>query len=178
MKPEDRKAFAEILLGFAELKGKQLSKGAVDLFWSAMQDWRIEDFRAAAHELLRTCEFFPTPRDFEQLRRAGRDTAGEAFAAALEHVRSGEWRSGSTGDPSLDRAVAAIGGWQTLAMSDDEGLRYLERRFSEHYETIQDAEDTREALPQIAGSFAPRRLNGRGPRSIRDLLPQLEPETP
>ena len=68
----DRKAFCEIVLGFAELKGKQLSAAAIELYWRSMQHWPLEDFRAAAQQLLRTCEFMPTPKDFEDLRRASK----------------------------------------------------------------------------------------------------------
>jgi hypothetical protein len=155
VKQEDRREFVEVVLGFAELKGKQLSKPAVDLYWQAMQHWSIGEFKAAAQHLLGTCAFFPTPKEFEDLRRAGRPTAGEAWAKVVAAAR----RGGGTDDPLLERAVAAMGGWLVIRMSDEDKLHFLERRFAEHYAEIQDATDTREAVPMLPrSSTGPRRL--------------------
>lgn len=151
MKPEDRKAFLEVIIGFAELKGKQLSAPALEIYWRAMQGWTLEEFRAAAEELLRRCEFMPTPKDFEDLRNAGRLTPGEAWARALSLVRTGNYRGDYDLAPEIERAVHAIGGWRVIAQSSDEGLAFLERRFAEHYEAIREAEDTREAVPLLSG---------------------------
>lgn len=146
----DRQKFIEIVLGFAELKGKQLSAPALELYWRAMQGWSIEEFQEAAEELLRTCEFMPIPKDFEDLRKAGRDTAGEAWARVIGWCASGAYRDRVMGDPVIDRAVAALGGYRSIAMHEEEKLHFLERRFAEHFEAMQDAEDTRHAVPQIA----------------------------
>jgi hypothetical protein len=146
MTPDDKKQFAEIILGFAEIKGKALSIFAVELYWAAMQSWPLDEFKAAAVRLLETCEFMPTPKDFNDLRKAGRPTAGEAFSVAVECARKG----GGSNDPAIERAVQAMGGWMVLRMCDEDKLHFTERRFAEHYEQIQDATDTREALPQLA----------------------------
>lgn len=156
----DKAAFAKIVLGFAELKSKQLSLAAVELYWGAMQRWTLPEFRAAAEHLLRTCEFMPIPRDFEELRKAGRPTPGEQFAVVLEYVRSGAYNR----DPSLTfldrdvlrpnvisvRAVRALGGYGVIGQYEAHQLQFLEKRFAEHYESMQDSQDTRDAVPQIA----------------------------
>lgn len=165
MTPADKREFAEIVTGFAELKGKALSKPALMLFWNAMQDWTIEDFRAAASQLVKTCEFMPTPKHFEDLRKASRPTSGEAWDLARRScgsaIQCGQvTQNGTCGDPFIDRVVRAMGGYGVIAMCDSDKLHFLERRFSEHYEAMQDIEDVREALPQIAGPERPRRLDG------------------
>jgi hypothetical protein len=147
---EDRKPFLEIVIGFAELKGKNLSAPALELYWNAMQGWDLADFQAAANHLLRTCEWMPLPHHFEELRKAGRATAGEAWAKAVGWARSGAYRDCEMGDPITDKAVRALGGCKAIAMCDEDKLHFLERRFAEHFESIQDATDTREAVPQIA----------------------------
>lgn len=154
MKNEDRQAFVEVVLGFAELKGRQLSAPAIELYWRSLQHWPLEAFRKAASHLLRTCEFMPTPKDFEDLRKAGRPTPSEAWVTAISSARSA-WTpqgyfGGTSGDPLIDRAVRAIGGYAVIAQSDEDKLHFLERRFSEAYGDMQDAGDTRAALPQIA----------------------------
>lgn len=159
MKPSDRKKFVEVVLGFAELKGKALSAPALELYWRAMQNWPLEDFLAAAEQLVRTSEFMPTPKDFEDLRKAGRPTAGEAWLEARACARG--WRERypvRTGDQLIDRVVAAIGGYRAIAMCDLDRMGFLERRFAEHFESMQDAQDVREAVPQLLDGT--RRLSG------------------
>lgn len=167
MNPADRKAFLEIVIGFAELKGKQLSPAALELYWRAMQDWPIDEFRAAASYLLKTSEFMPTPADFERLRKASRPTAGEAWLRVLDNVRSSDYRRGQTCGGVIDRAVAALGGYHVVGHCEIDKIGFLERRFAEHYDAMQDVDDTRAAVPQIA---APTPAIA---QSVRAVLPNL-----
>lgn len=143
-------------MGFAELKGKQLSLPAVELYWFAMQDWNLTDFRVAAGRLLKTCEFMPTPKDFEDLRQAGRMTAGEAWDIAVKHCSSSEYRKGPTGIALVDQCARILGGYAAIASQEVDRLQWLEKRFCEHYETIQESTETREALPQVTQSLSLR----------------------
>ncbi len=155
MTPTDYDDFCAVVIGFAELKGKSLSSPAIELYWRAMQDWTLGDFKLAAEQLLRTSEWMPTPKEFEDLRRSGRPTSGEAWekarAACGSAIQCGQvTHNGACGDVLIDRAVRAIGGYGVIAMCDRDKLGFLERRFAEHYESIRDAEDVRAAVPQIA----------------------------
>lgn len=175
MTPDDRKTFVEVVVGFAELKGKQLSAQALELYWRALRHWPLEDFRAAAEQLLRTCEWMPIPKDFEDLRKAGRPTAGEAWELARKAAGSAiqcgyVTHNGTCGDEQIDRVVRAIGGYGAIAMSDIDKLPFLERRFAEHYASIQDVDDVREAVPQIAHSGC----QPHGPIQVKQLLPRKE----
>lgn len=172
MNATDRKKFLEVVVGFAELKGKQLSAPALELYWRALSGWPLEDFLSAAEQLVRTSEFMPTPKDFEDLRKAQRLTCGEAWITALETAR--RWREGysiSSGDEFVDRVVRAIGGYRTIAMCEMEKTHFLERRFAEHFDEMQTAGDTRESVPQLMRELrdvigpptnGPRRLFGGG----------------
>jgi hypothetical protein len=178
---EDRGAFLDIVIGFAEIKGKQLSSPALELWWNAMSPgWTIEEFRQAANHLVRTFSFMPTPADFEKLRKAGRTTAGEAFAQAVEASKScaqgGYFTDNVTsGDPLTDRVVRVIGGYRVIAMSEVDKLHFLERRFTEHYETMQDADDVREALPQLTrGRPAQTSVAKIAAKSLRAITTQEE----
>lgn len=155
MRNTDRQRFLEIIIGFAEIKGRTLSRPGLELFWNAMQDWSIEDFQTAANRLVSTCEFMPGPKEFEDLRKAGRPTVGEEWATILEAARSGSIPNVSV--PAL-RAVAAIGGLGAIAMSKTDATPFLERRFAEHFAQLQDAVEIREALPQLAAPDAVKRL--------------------
>jgi hypothetical protein len=165
MKPSDKAKFVETLMGLSAVKpGKELSREGIEIFWLAMQDWTLEQFKAAASHLARTVEFMPNPFHFEQLRKQGELTPGEAWERALAWARSGGHRGGPMADPSKDpgpqvgAAVAILGGYEAIAMSPQDKTCFLERRFCEHFEQIQDAHSTRAALPQIAADPRVRRL--------------------
>lgn len=160
MKLSDREAFLGIVIGLAELKGKQLSPEGLELYWNAIQQqrWSIEDFREAANLLVSTCQFMPEPKDFHDLRRATRATKGEAWAAVRQHLK-GAYRNGDGLTPEIDAVVRILGGYRTLAMMNEEDLTWQERRFAEHYDEAADIAEKREPL--------------RLPESIRKLLGPL-----
>lgn len=166
----DKGEFLAVLTGLASIKRVQLTKEALDLWWLTMGDWPIDEFKQAAAHLLRAHEWMPSPHNFEALRKAGRPTAGEAWSLALRHAASSGYRSGPLNDPLVDAVTRAIGGYEAIAMCNTDKLGFLERRFCEHYEQMQDADDVREAVPQIAHHGAKRLA---GPKLIGALLPSV-----
>ena len=145
MNPSDRTKFLEVVLGFAELKGKQLSAPALELYWRAMRDWDLAEFQAAAERLLKTSEFMPTPKDFEDLRSATNLCASEAWTAVLDHAKVGRYRRAPM-DNLTETVIRALGGWRQIAMCDLSELHWLEKRFRETYEELRDTHATRTAL--------------------------------
>lgn len=172
MKANDRTKFLSIVIGFAELKGKSLSQPALELFWNSMQAWTIEEFQSAANHLITTCEFMPTPKDFEDLRRAGRPTAGELWAVILAAARTSD--TDVFVEPAAAKALAAIGGLRAVMMSNTDSTHFLERRFAEHFEQMRDVVDTREALPALA---SPNTRHITGPVEARQIAWKLLSQT-
>jgi hypothetical protein len=146
----DKAKFCKTLLGLALVKPPhaKLAPEAYEIWWQALQDWPLDEFQQAAAHLSKSVEFMPSPFHFEQLRKAGRPTAGEAWA----HIRAMARQSfeGEPADPIAARALQALGGLRSVAMCDSDKVHFLERRFAEHYEAMQDSEEVRQALPQIA----------------------------
>lgn len=153
MRTDDKAAFLAVINGLATIKpGAKITPEGLDMWWAAMSAWTIEDFKAAAVQLARDCEFMPNPYHFEQLRKAGHMTAGEAFAKAMEVARDcrPHDRLGS-GDPRIDAAARACGGYFAMGQYETEKLGFLERTFTGHFDSISDAEDKRESLPGLTG---------------------------
>lgn len=154
MKLEDFDEFCKIVIGFAELRGKTLSAAAQKIYFRTMMDrWTLKEFQAAAEQLLRTCDFMPTPKNFEDLRRtANRPSANEAWAYVLECCRRSQRTSGSA---FLDRVVASIGGWETIAHADVQSdLPFLHTKFLKAHDELLDAAETREHAPQLTNNEA------------------------
>lgn len=151
MTEDEKPQFVAALTGLAALKPNgTLTAEAYGAWWNAMQDWELDDFRAACAQLARTSEFMPNPYHFEQLRKAGRKTAGEAWALVREAAR----RDGDCpDDPHIRAAVRALGGIRTIGMTNTDQMPFLERRFAEHYDQIQDREEVRAALPNLTAKL-------------------------
>ncbi len=148
MDSSDREEFLQVLNGLAAIKSKELTKEAYELWWQSMKDWSIGDFKEAAGYLLKNCQFMPTPYDFEQLRKKGEVSAHEAWAMAMQHVE-GAWRQSVLGDALTDRVVAMLGGYGVIALTHQERLGFLERRFQDAYNDLLDTSVVREALPDL-----------------------------
>lgn len=143
MQPADRAEFMRVLNGIAAIKGKELTTEALSLWWSAMSDWSIEAFKSAASHLVRSCQFMPTPYDFEQLKRAGELTAGEAWRQVLA---GGALEPGSR----LARAAAIVGGQYAIRHANVEReLPFVQKRFEAAYNELTDVDSARAVLPQI-----------------------------
>lgn len=171
MREADRKEFARILIGLAAIKpGKGLTPEGLELFFNALADWSIEEFKAAATHLAKTSEFMPNPYHFEELRRAARPTAAECWAEAVEHASSSAYRAGGMGHPVIDKCVRALGGYVAIAMCAEDKLHYLERRFCEHFEALQDSVEVRLALPDLSADEP----LVTGPRPIAGLLSKFD----
>jgi hypothetical protein len=151
MNQDDRPAFLEILMGMAELRGKELTAVGIALYWKAMMPWPLDEFRKAANHLTRSLKFFPQPSDFWDLRQAGEPTSGEAWFMVLDLIRKGGHHHGGRVDhPLVHAAVEHCGGYYSIGMSDETSLQFRERRFKENYEQIRDVGFVREVVPAIS----------------------------
>lgn len=182
MQSSEKPAFVAILNGLAAIKpGGKLTPEAYEVWWLAMQDWPLAEFRDAAAHLAKSVEFMPSPFHFEQLRKAGRPTAGEAWAKVLHYVRTGFYKwdypnqlqqrtdVSAINDPLIERVVNALGGYKAIAFTDSDKIHFMERRFSEHFEAMQDATEVREALPELTAPESLKRLfEGRNQRKLTD----------
>lgn len=146
MLSSDRAEFLRTLNGLAAIKGKEITPEALSLWWAAMGQWPIDEFKLAASHLVRNSQFMPTPYDFERLRRAGELTSGEAW----DRVMAG-WplEPGSR----IARAAAIVGGQYYMRHADlQKEVPFIQRRFEAAYNELTDVDLVREELPQIAAN--------------------------
>jgi hypothetical protein len=172
MNDADKPKFAAALTELTALKpGAKLTTLQFESWWNAMRGrWTIKEFLAACERLVFECEFMPNPYHFEQLRKAGQTTPGEAFAKAMEVARDCRPHDRlSSGDPRIDAAARACGGYFAMGQYETEKLGFLERTFTEHFESISEAEDKRQALPNLTGGSKLLDAPTRGPRLIGAL---------
>jgi hypothetical protein len=146
--------FSKILSGIAEIRGKPLSRDAMSMYWLALHDWDIDDFRGAAAHLVSNSQFMPTPYDFEQLRKAGEPTAGEAWQQVRQAIKHRHHTDQTSISPKIDKIVAIMGGWTVLGHTNTDEMHFREKRFAELWDEISDVENVRLALPAMAPANA------------------------
>ena len=170
MLQDDFKRFNAVMNGMAKIYERELDAVVLDVYWLSLSDWTLTDFESAVRHLVRTCRFMPRPIDFSQLAKAGKPSAAEAWIEVLDHARhdSPNFMNGHVNGLSelANRALRAIGGLHTVAMSDISKTTFLEKRFAEVYDQMGESDEIRDSVPGIA--FDRGRLSG--PTSIRNLL--------
>ena len=170
MLANDFPRFQAVMTGMAELYQRELSGPLLDVYWLALADWDLTDFEAASAQLMKTEEFMPRPVAFSKLRKAGQVSSAEAWIEVLDHARhdSPNFMNGHVNGLSelTNRALRAIGGLHTVAMSDISKTTFLEKRFAEVYEQMSESEEIRDAVPGIA--FDRSALGG--PAAVGSLL--------
>jgi hypothetical protein len=159
MQPRDKPEFARILLGLSTVKpsAQKLTAEGLEMFWLAMQDWDLLEFKAAASHLVRSCEFMPNPYHFEKLRSAA---SARNADAAFEEILA---RHGECDDPAGARALRSLGGWRVVGFSDQDRLPWLKERFRDAYENFAFSQHAGEALPLLAPA-------SRGTKPVSNLL--------
>jgi hypothetical protein len=173
MEASEFSRFKSVMTGMAKVYERELDGMLLDAYWLVLKSWSLSEFEQAAGHLMGTSEFMPKPAQFMAIRKAGRPTSGEAWANALQHAASSAYRDGQLGDSVTDAAVRAIGGYVAIAMCDEDKTHFLERRFAEHFETIQDAGDVREAVPYIVNrSTGQVRVGSSAGKEIEFKIPQ------
>lgn len=145
MQQADFQRFHALMHGMAKVYERELDELLLDAYWLCLRDWSYDEFAlAAAHQML-TSKFMPRPADFNDLRKAAQPTAGEAWLNVIAHCRGG-YRNGGGVSPDIDRIVAMLGGYRTLAMMPTDELHWQEKRFTQHFEELADVTTARQAL--------------------------------
>lgn len=147
----DKSEFSKILGGMSEIRGKPLSREGMAMYWLALSDWSMEEFRQAAKHLLSHSQFMPTPYDFEQLRKKSSDeTAGEAWEQVRRVIRHRHHSDPTSISPKVDKIVRMLGGYTTLGLTPSDEMQWREKKFFELWESQSDAEEVRQALPLLS----------------------------
>lgn len=120
----------------AELYDRELSAPLMDAYWLAMRDWTMQDFEAAASQLMRTNKFMPRPADFNELRSATKPNAADAW-----------FTKGVSQDHVANRAMKIATQGRYVGHIPLDELQWVQKKFIEVYEQIQDSAEAQKALP-------------------------------
>lgn len=138
IKSQDGQVFLELLTSIGEIYGKDLSKPSIAMWFDDLQEYSIEQIRAAfkSHRKdPKNGQFFPKPAD---IVKAIDGLPDEAATHAWQRVyraigRVGSWGSVEFDDPAIHQAIEVMGGWIKLCSMTIDEMHFKQREFEKLY---------------------------------------------
>lgn len=119
MQSQEKVEFFELLAGLSEIFDKILSKTTLEIYWNALREYSLDDFKRATNNIVQTHKYatFPKPAEFIEFINPPEDIAVKAEFALDEFwerfnnsgYNSFEWR-----DPILAMTIEHYGGWRMI----------------------------------------------------------------
>lgn len=148
MNDSDKKAFAELMTGAAEMYSKTLSKNLMSMYFDALKRVDIDEIRIAfsKHAIdSKAGSFFPKPADIIRQINSNKPSIEDRASIAWMEVESALSKySASHGMQSEDKqllmALRNMGGFYRLAMTNLKDLHWKRKQFIENYKAIDSAD--------------------------------------
>lgn len=140
MDRSDFKRFAMTLTACAELYGKTISEGAMQLWWQSLERFEIEQVQRAFRAVVESPDggqFMPKPADIiKALDGNSTDRSLIAWGKVLDAMsRVGAYQSVAFDDPAIHAAIVDLGGWVTLCRTQNDEMPFVQRRFCDAHKT-------------------------------------------
>jgi len=139
MKANDLVKFSEIMMALAEVFESDGEPSAVkiEIYFNALKDKTIKQITEAAGKLFRNRAFSSFPKPAELITLIDGPESVKALAAwglVMKCLENGDIPP----DPAINETVRRIGGWDWLSTQGYTELHWIEKRFIEHFEAIND----------------------------------------
>lgn len=142
MTENDREQFVALLQSTMDLYGKELGKGAIYLWWAALERFDYPAVRAAMSAWAQNPDeghFPPLPANIIRMIEGSTGDRGlmvwSRVEAAIRCV--GHYRSIAFDDPIIHRVIEDMGGWIRLASTPTEkDLEFQSKEFVRRYQAI------------------------------------------
>jgi hypothetical protein len=147
MKESDKKRFGLILVGVAEVYGKELSKQAASIWFNILKEYEIETISLAFTSHISnpdTGQFFPKPADI--IKAIGGTNTDASFIAwtkvdqAMKLV--GPYRSVVFDDPIIHAVIDDMGGWIFFGEKDENEWPFIGNDFQKRYKGYKERNST------------------------------------
>ena len=138
MQDSDYEDFAKLWGSAWEACGKTITPMAVQLAFSLLRDYALEDVARAVFQHLRnpdTGQFAPKPADvIRMLQGSSEDRSMQAWSKVDRAVRTvGPYRSVAFDDPLIHRVIAEMGGWIAFGGKSENDWPFVANEFRNRY---------------------------------------------
>lgn len=156
MQPTEQAKFAAMLLAAAEMYGKTLSDGVIEIYWQTLQGYELADLQRAfqAHFVNPdTGQFFPKPADIVRMIEGSTQSAAAVawskVEEAVKHV--GTYRDVVFDDPLIHRVIQDLGGWIQLGTKTLDEWPFIGNDFQNRYRAYRQRRVVPEYPPKLIG---------------------------
>lgn len=138
MRESEIEEFQGLLTDALAFYGKDVSRFALDVWWSACQAFELDQVRRALTRHAMDAErgqFAPRPADIvRQLQGTVTDRAMVAWGKAIDAAsRVGGYTDVVFDDPAIHATIEDLGGWPKFCRTETKGLSYQQHRFQQSY---------------------------------------------
>lgn len=138
MELHDKPTFFSLLIGIAELHGRELSETVLEIYWGALQSFTLPDLQRAFSTLLTnpdTGQYLPKPADIVRMLTGNSQTqALQAWAKVERAIRQvGSWQTVVFDDPIIHATIRDMGGWIALCQTPTDELAFRAKEFENRY---------------------------------------------
>ena len=141
---QDKKAFAEMISTLAVLYDKDVSPVLRKIYWEVLSTYSDEEVKFMFNQAVANCKFFPKPSELIQFIKTIKQeqkqleeiTSLEAWGMVMSGLEYGRVPE----DEKIQQAIRRLGGWDYLKGKTYDDLHWLEKRFVEHYNQIEESQ--------------------------------------
>jgi hypothetical protein len=141
MKQNDEQKFCAALMAVAAVHRVELSQQVMRLYWSALEQYEVEEVMHALTVLMRDpdCgQWMPKPADVVRVIDGGKASKS---ALAWERVDKAMRCAGGNSsvvfdDPIIHAALSTLGQWPELCATATDELHFLRQRFEKAYQAM------------------------------------------
>ena len=138
MKKNDRKDFAVLLAGTAEMYDKKLSDPLTEMYWECLKKFDLCDVERAFNQHVLDPDrgqFFPKPADVVRVIEGSSETrALQAWTKVLKTISFvGRYQRVAFDDAIIHSVIDDMGGWVNLCSTEDRQKPYKVLEFQKRY---------------------------------------------
>lgn len=145
MNESDKNQFKTLMVGAGEIYNKEITKPLVQIYFSSLGEYSIDDVSKAFNDHLLDAEhgtFFPKPADIARLINKNQPTVEEQARLAWMEIKGKIATIGIYGtlkikDQMALAALRNVGGWKKLCSSNESDLTWMEKDFVAAYQSFE-----------------------------------------
>ena len=131
---KNKKKFKEYMTGLGEIFNKEITDTLKNIYWEILKPFTDVQCELAFNKLISTCKFFPKPSEFIKILRGDdNDRSLRAWQGVTKALENG---LNNFDDEITNQCIQVLGGWNFLFTRGYEELEWIEKRFHEHYQSL------------------------------------------
>ena len=127
---KDKRKFSEFLTGLGEIFDKEITKTLNKVYWECLKPYTDQECEIAFTKTIANCKFFPRPAEI--IENIPKTNAFNAWGVVIDALERGE----EPQNYAIQETIRRLGGWSWLTRQTYDELVWVEKRFYEYLEVI------------------------------------------